>query len=590
MDPQPEKIGRYVILSTIGKGAMGVVYKAKDPLIGRVVAIKTVTVSGLLSAEQLEEFNARFFREAQAAGVLHHPNIVTIHDVGVEGGVPFMAMEMVEGTSLSKRLKEHGRLSAEEAAGIVQQVAAGLSFAHEHGIVHRDIKPDNILLEANTHRAVVADFGVAHVTTSELTRTGEILGTPYFMSPEQVLGNPLDGRSDLFSLGVVFYLALTGRRPFKGESVSSVCYHIVHGVPDPLPPDVRVPPALTPVLERMLAKDPAARYPDGKALVQALDAALATMRAPSPGVTEATLDLAASPVAGVPFTRTQTTAGLTGTLPGGTAAATVPAPPPPAPTASGAYAAPAASGAYGAPSASGGYGAPSGSGGYGTAAGTGAGTLAATGSQTLTAEGASSGNRSLLVAVLLLLGFVAVVVAFIVGVVLASGSSDKTPQTPAAGNPATTATPPKNPPVTPTQPSREKELKAPPTRPPRGNPKETSQVDVSAIPDTCSVTVIFETRIPAGRFQFLVDGQPVWEEPFESKRMADGRSGFRAAHTVSLQPGSVQIEAVVSGGRGDGFTLQGTRALTLSAGQSIVVGVEARRFPPPQIIIKTSGG
>lgn len=296
MESLPAKIGRYEILSTIGRGAMGVVYRALDPLIGREVALKTVTLSGLLPPEQLAEFKARFFREAKAAGVLHHPHIVTIHDVGEQEGVPFMAMELVEGVSLSALLKERGKLPAPEAVALIRQVAQGLAFAHGKGVVHRDIKPDNILVEGATGRAVIADFGIAHMEASELTRTGEVLGTPYYMSPEQILGTPLDGRADLFSLGVVLYLALTGQRPFRGETISSVCYHIVHEEPEPLPPDAAIPENLAPILLRLLAKDPQARYPDGRALSLDLDRVMgnATVSGPVPSP-DCTLDLGASP-------------------------------------------------------------------------------------------------------------------------------------------------------------------------------------------------------------------------------------------------------------------------------------------------------
>lgn len=269
MATEKEKIGRYEILDKLGQGAMGVVYKAMDPNIGRIVALKTMTQSANLPEEQRKEYAKRFFREAQSAGALQHPNIVTIYDMDEDEGIPFIAMEYIEGKSLSKMIEEKGKIPVFEAISIIKQVAEGLSFAHEKGIVHRDIKPDNILVDRN-RRAVVTDFGIAHLEESNLTRTGEVLGTPFFMSPEQILEGKLDRRSDLFSLGVVFYLMLTGKRPFKGETISSICYHIVHTVPDQLPDDGSIPTPLISILNKLLEKDPERRYPSGKVLIEDL--------------------------------------------------------------------------------------------------------------------------------------------------------------------------------------------------------------------------------------------------------------------------------------------------------------------------------
>ena len=269
MATEKEKIGRYEILDKLGQGAMGVVYKARDPNIGRIVALKTMAQSANFPEEQRKEYAKRFFREAQSAGALQHPNIVTIYDMDEDEGIPFIAMEYIEGKSLSKIIEEKGKIPVVEAISIIKQVTEGLSFAHDKGIVHRDIKPDNILVDRNG-RAVVTDFGIAHLEESNLTRTGEVLGTPFFMSPEQILEGKLDRRSDLFSLGVVFYLMLTGRRPFKGETISSICYHIVHTVPDQLPDDSSIPTALISILNKLLEKDPERRYLSGKALIEDL--------------------------------------------------------------------------------------------------------------------------------------------------------------------------------------------------------------------------------------------------------------------------------------------------------------------------------
>ncbi len=549
METQPEKIGRYAIESTVGHGAMGVVYKAKDPLIGRTVAIKTVTLSGLLSQEQLEEFKVRFFREAQAAGVLHHPNIVTIHDVGEQDGMPFMAMEFVDGVSLSRRIKEEGRIPAQEAVLLVRQVALGLAFAHERGIVHRDIKPDNILLDSATGRAVIADFGVAHVTSSELTRTGEVLGTPYFMSPEQVLGNPLDGRSDLFSLGVVLYLMLTGKRPFRGDTVSSVCYHIVHGQAEPLPPDPGIPPGLAAVLDRALAKSADDRYPDGYAFVEALDAALVETcdnGAQQTAAADMTTDLSAYPA----------------DLSAGTGAATLVQPD---------------------PATQAGY----------------ASTLVQP-----VQEGPSS-SRGLLVAALVILGLTAVVAAFILGVVLAAGGGKKGGKPAPGGKGAVPGTSAGT-----SAPNRDivlAEKGADPKEEARRQAerlqaemegskagaaaKQQPAAAVAPVPQTCPVTVIFETRFPEGRFVLELDGRPVVEIPYAARRAADGRGGFRGARTVELPVGShvARARVTVSGPNG-AVTLENSRPLDLTAGRPVILGVEARRFPPPQIVIRASQG
>jgi serine/threonine-protein kinase len=297
MDTLPSRIGKFEILSLIGRGAMGTVYKARDPYIDRMVALKRISLSEFLPDDQKEEFKVRFFVEARAAGGLKHPNIVTIHDVDEADGVPFMAMEFLEGGSLTKLMKERGALPMDEASAMVRQVALGLAYAHERGIVHRDIKPDNILLDRNG-RVVITDFGAAHLNTSDLTRTGEVLGTPHYMSPEQILGDPVDGRSDLFSLGVVFYLLVTGRRPFKGDTVSSVCYHIIHSSPEPVPEDLHVPSRAVPVLQKLLAKGKSERYQTGLELVEALNDLTAEVTSPVEWTRTQSLDSAPAPPVG----------------------------------------------------------------------------------------------------------------------------------------------------------------------------------------------------------------------------------------------------------------------------------------------------
>jgi len=299
MGEEKNKIGRYEILDKLGQGAMGIVYKAMDPNIGRIVALKTMTQSASLPEAQKKEYADRFFREAKAAGSLQHPNIVTIYDMDEDEGTPYIVMEYVEGTSLAKLIEEKGRIPWDEAVRIIKQTAEGLSFAHEKGIVHRDIKPDNILIDKNG-RPVVTDFGIAHLQESSLTRTGEVLGTPFFMSPEQILEGRLDARSDLFSLGVVFYLMLTGKRPFRGETISSICYHIVHTSPEPLPTDDSIPSHIMPILGKMLEKDPDRRYPGEKPLIADLEKAVAGQTVVQADVETINRPVAAEPAPKVP--------------------------------------------------------------------------------------------------------------------------------------------------------------------------------------------------------------------------------------------------------------------------------------------------
>ena len=271
------KLGRYEIVRELGKGAMGIVYLAKDPLIGRLVALKTIRPSAHADDEDTKEFQQRFVREAQAAGILNHPSIVTVHDIGEDEptGVSFIAMEYVEGQNLKEVLAQGRPLSFEQAADIIAQVAEGLDFAHAKGIVHRDVKPANIiLLEGN--RAKITDFGIAKITSgANLTTTGQFLGTPNYMAPEQIKGTPVDGRSDIFSLGICLYECLTHRKPFGGDSLTSISYKIVH---EPFPPlheiNPTIPEGFVDVVTHCLAKDPSKRYQRGKDVANALRAVI----------------------------------------------------------------------------------------------------------------------------------------------------------------------------------------------------------------------------------------------------------------------------------------------------------------------------
>ncbi|MGA7927399.1 MAG: serine/threonine-protein kinase [Candidatus Sulfotelmatobacter sp.] len=268
-NPGSERFGRYQILSELGRGAMGVVYQARDPKINRVVAVKTISMAGQPEQEE-REYRERFFREAEAAGRLSHPGIVTIFDVGEEPErrAPYIVMEFVGGQSLEQLLaRGDHKLPLETALQLILELAKALDFAHGQGVVHRDLKPANILITEDGH-AKIADFGVAKLNLANQSLAGRVLGTPAFMSPEQLNGDAVDGRSDLFSLGVILYTVLTGYRPFQGNSALTVCFKVVNR--DPVPAtvlDTHLPPGLDYIIERAMAKDPAQRYQRGMEMV-----------------------------------------------------------------------------------------------------------------------------------------------------------------------------------------------------------------------------------------------------------------------------------------------------------------------------------
>ena len=258
---QAPKLGRYVIQSEIGRGAMGVVYKATDSVLERTVAVKTVNMT--LEQDGADKYEARFYQEARAAAALNHPNIVTVHDVGKSGEVIFMAMEYIEGVELRSLMGEGQRVAVPQAVAIAAQVAEGLAYAHQHGVVHRDIKPANIMVVPNGP-AKITDFGIARRrAASELTQTGMLLGSPKYMSPEQVIGKRADQRSDIFSLGVILYEMICGMAPFNGENVTALMYQTVNFVPPP-PGSVNtaVPEMLDFIVAKMLAKPVDERYQD----------------------------------------------------------------------------------------------------------------------------------------------------------------------------------------------------------------------------------------------------------------------------------------------------------------------------------------
>jgi len=264
------KIDRYEILSELGRGAMGVVYKGKDPVIDRPVAIKTIRFDRLYEEHEIQGLKERFFTEAQAAGRLSHPNIVTIFDVGEDRGLSYITMEYVEGEVLSRYIVREHLLPVEEVLEIIARVAEALDFAHQHKVIHRDIKPANIM-RTSEGQIKVMDFGIAKIPSSTLTQAGSVLGTPSYMSPEQIRGEDLDGRSDLFSLGCVLYELLTGVKPFRGATLAALSYQINHVNPlSASQQNPQVPPACDEVLNRALAKNPTGRYVRGKEMARAL--------------------------------------------------------------------------------------------------------------------------------------------------------------------------------------------------------------------------------------------------------------------------------------------------------------------------------
>lgn len=257
------QLGRYEVLGELGQGAMGVVYKARDPLIDRVVAIKTINLG--LALDEKEEYEGRFYQEAKAAGRLNHPNIVTIYDVGKSGDVAYIAMEFLEGRELRDIMNDRGLLPVDQVLDVVAQVALGLAYAHEHGIVHRDVKPSNIMLVRDGH-AKITDFGIARMASSAVrTQTGMVLGSPKYMSPEQVMGKEIDQRSDIFSLGVMLYEMLTGQAPFDGENVNAIMYQTLNVVPAP-PNSLNpaVPEMVNFIVAKALAKGLEDRYQNAK--------------------------------------------------------------------------------------------------------------------------------------------------------------------------------------------------------------------------------------------------------------------------------------------------------------------------------------
>ena len=262
-------IDRYEIRDKLGQGAMAKVYKAYDPRIGRELAIKLLRKERIVDKEYL----TRFQREAKAVGTLSHPNIVTVYDVGEFDNRPYIVMELLEGTPLDEVMTSSRKFSLRDALPIAMQLASALDYAHTRGIVHRDIKPSNIII-SNNHEIKITDFGIAHFDSGEATqqtRMGDVLGTPQYMSPEQVLGQKIDGRSDLFSVGVILYQLLTGQRPFVGDTVATLMYQIANTAPQPMENlGTNIPASLRNIVNKLLAKSPDNRFQTGKELSESL--------------------------------------------------------------------------------------------------------------------------------------------------------------------------------------------------------------------------------------------------------------------------------------------------------------------------------
>ena len=263
-NPRITRFGRYEVVAELGRGAMGVVYQARDPQIARLVAVKTVSLSGQEPDEE-KEFRLRFLHEAQAAGRLHHPGIVGIFDVGEnpENQDPYIVLEFVAGEPLNRILAREKKLPLETALRLAEEIAEALNYAHAQGVIHRDIKPGNILVTEDGH-AKIADFGIAKLNLAHFTLPGRVLGTPAYMAPEQLSGEGVDGRSDLFSLGVILYAMVTGHSPFQGNSATTVCFKVANREPVTASAlDMALPHELDEVIARAMAKDPEQRYQQG---------------------------------------------------------------------------------------------------------------------------------------------------------------------------------------------------------------------------------------------------------------------------------------------------------------------------------------
>ena len=274
------QIGRYLVVRELGRGAMGIVFEARDPLIDRTVAVKTIRLDTLGEASEADALQERLFREARSAGALSHPGIVVVHDLGRHEDVAYIAMERVDGPTLEHVLATGGIPKREETLRILRQTAAALDYAHQRGVVHRDIKPGNLMLDSG--QVKITDFGIAKIaSTQQLTRTGTVMGTPSYMSPEQITAQPLDGRADQFSLAVIAFEMLAGARPFRADTLAGLVHQIVYeDRASARSLRAELPAAVDEVLRRGLAKNAAERYASCVAFVEDLERGLAGERVP----------------------------------------------------------------------------------------------------------------------------------------------------------------------------------------------------------------------------------------------------------------------------------------------------------------------
>jgi serine/threonine-protein kinase len=271
-------LGRYQVEKELGKGAMGVVYLGKDPKIGRVVAIKTMALAQEFEPDELEDVKMRFFREAETAGRLNHPNIVTIFDAGEEHDLAYIAMEFLKGKDLTPHTKPGALLPLAVVMSIIARVAEALDYAHRQNVVHRDIKPANIMFDPDSDAVKVTDFGIARITDSSKTKTGMVLGTPSYMSPEQLSGKKIDGQSDLFSLGVTLYQMSCGSLPFTGDSMAQLMFKIANEQPaDPTLHNPALPDCLVGVINKALSKTMEQRYRTGGDMARAIRECVSSM-------------------------------------------------------------------------------------------------------------------------------------------------------------------------------------------------------------------------------------------------------------------------------------------------------------------------
>jgi serine/threonine-protein kinase len=302
--PERTTLGRYQIDRELGRGAMGAVYLGHDPTIGRQVAIKTMALAREFDGTELAEARERFFREAETAGRLQHRDIVTIFDAGEDQELAYIAMEFLRGRDLSRHTQPASLLPVPHVLQIVARVADALAYAHSQGVVHRDVKPANVMVDAAANTVKVTDFGIARIADSSRTRTGMVLGTPSFMSPEQMAGHRVDGRSDLYSLGVMLFQLLTGQLPHRAESMARLMFEIANASA----PDVRtlrpeLPQALADVVALALEKRPEVRYGDGREMAKDLRAVLAMLQPASSAAAGAPHE-PPPPGAGDPFAAT----------------------------------------------------------------------------------------------------------------------------------------------------------------------------------------------------------------------------------------------------------------------------------------------